>query len=70
MGKKDYMTLERALTPMQMACVHCGSTMTVYPCPMPKGTGVCPKCSPSWLGSFALHMTNQERGKHGLVEIK
>lgn len=27
---------------------------------------VCPNCSPSWLGSFATFLMNQERIKRGL----
>jgi ribosomal protein S27AE len=62
-------TLDEALRPMNMTCGNCGETMTVYPCPIPTGTGVCPKCSPNLIGSFAKHLMNQERIKHGLTEI-
>ena len=69
MSKKNYMPLDRALTLMEMTCGDCGSQMTVYPYPMPQGTGYCPKCSPAWLKSFAIWGTNQERQKHGLEAI-
>jgi len=64
------LTLDEALTPMQMTCGKCGGQMETYPCPIPEGIGVCPNCSPIWLRSFALHLMNQERAKHGLREVK
>lgn len=67
--KTQRMTLDEALRPSEMACGRCGGIMRVYPAPIPQGTGVCPKCSPNWLGSFALHLTNVERQKHGLEAI-
>ena len=66
---KNRMTIDEALRPIQMKCANCGETMTVYPCPIPTGTGVCPKCSPVWLGSFAQHLMNQERTRRGLTTL-
>ncbi len=63
------MTIDEALRPTDMHCAWCGGMMKVYPCPIPEGTGVCPKCSPNWLGSFATFMMNQERTKRGLKSI-
>lgn len=60
-------TLEETLRPMTMTCAKCNSEMTVYP--VGQGIGYCPKCSPTWLKSFALFQTNQERVKHGLKAI-
>lgn len=67
---KQGLTLDEALRPMTMTCVNCGAIMTVYPCPIPEGTGYCPNCSPSWLESFATFMMNSERQRRGLSEIK
>ena len=66
---KAKITLDKALTPMTMTCAKCGGQMKVYPCPIPEGTGFCPHCSPVWLKSFALYLTNQERVKHNLLAI-
>jgi ribosomal protein L31 len=66
---KQTLTLDDALRPMTMTCGNCGKEMTVYPCPIPEGTGVCPKCSPMWLDNFAKFMMNQERVKRGLTAI-
>ena len=63
------MTLDEAIRPMKMTCATCGAEMTVYPCPIPEGTGYCPNCSPTWLESFAKFMMNQERTRRGLVKI-
>ena len=63
-------TLDEALRPTEMTCVECGATMSVYPCPIPEGTGVCPNCSPNWLDSFAEFMMNQERTHRGLATYK
>ena len=67
--KAKGMTLDEALRPMEMTCMNCGSKMTAYPCPIPTGTGVCPNCSPNWLGSFAKFLMNSEREKRGLEKI-
>ncbi len=63
------MTLDEALSPMKITCAKCGGEMTVYPCPIPEGTGVCPNCSPAWLNSFAQYLMNQERIKRGLSKL-
>lgn len=63
---KGRLTLDEALTPITMTCGKCGGQMKLYP--TPKGVGVCPNCSPAWLSSFALHLMNTERAKHGLVK--
>ncbi len=67
--KQIRMTLDDALRPHEMNCGKCGGKMKVYPCPIPEGTGVCPTCSPNWLGSFAQFMMNQERLRRGLKEV-
>uniref|UniRef100_A0A6M3LE94 Uncharacterized protein n=1 Tax=viral metagenome TaxID=1070528 RepID=A0A6M3LE94_9ZZZZ len=63
------LTIDEGLRPIKMTCARCGVEMTVYPCPIPKGTGVCPNCSPSWLESFAIFLMNQERQKRNLEVI-
>ena len=68
--KAKGMTLDEALRPMKMTCGKCRGQMTVYPCPLPEGTGFCPVCSPAWLGDFAEWLMNQERVKRGLEPIK
>ncbi|KKN21282.1 hypothetical protein LCGC14_0927130 [marine sediment metagenome] len=60
---------DEALTPTKMTCVKCGNEITVYPYPMPEGTGVCPCSSPAWLESFAKFGMNSERTKRGLSPI-
>ena len=67
--KKSFFTLDEILRPHEMTCGHCRTTMQVYPCPLPEGTGYCPNCSPSWLKEFAQFMMNEERVKRGLVAI-
>jgi len=62
------MTLDEALSPIEMACVDCGATMTVYP-DNSNGIGYCPNCSPKWLKPFAVFCMNQEREKRGLQHI-
>ncbi len=63
------MTLDEALRPLEMHCGDCGSDMVVYPDER-TGTGVCPKCSPVWLDSFARFVMNQMRQRHGLEPIE
>ena len=63
------MTLDEALRPMKMTCVNCGGELTVYPAPIPEGTGFCPACSPAWLEDFARYMMNEERAKRGLSKV-
>jgi formylmethanofuran dehydrogenase subunit E len=55
---KNRPTLDETLRPIKMTCSKCGGEMTVYPCPIPEGTGVCPNCSPKWLDSFAQYLMN------------
>jgi len=64
------MTLDEALRPMKMTCGKCGEELTVYPCPIPEGTGFCPKCSPAWLKSFATFLMNEERVSRGLNKLE
>ena len=64
------LTLDEALTPTEMTCGECGGQMKAYPCPIPKGIGFCPNCSPSWHESFAVYLMNQERIKHGFKELQ
>ena len=68
--RANLMSIDDALRPMEMTCGNCGGKMVVYPAPIPIGTGVCPNCSPNWLGSFALHLTNVERAKYKLESLK
>ena len=63
------LTLDEALSPSEMGCAVCGGRMKVYPCPLPKGTGVCPTCSPAWLESFATYQMNEERVRRGLARL-
>ena len=67
---KSKMTIDEVLRPMSMACGKCGGKLTVYPAPIPKGTGFCPHCSPKWLEDFAQYLTNGERTKRGLLPIE
>ncbi|KKN12470.1 hypothetical protein LCGC14_1015940 [marine sediment metagenome] len=69
MTKKLIGTLDDALRPMTMECLNCGGELTVYPCPIPTGTGFCPTCSPNWLESFAKFMMNEERVRRGYAKI-
>ncbi len=62
-------TLDKALQPREMTCITCRGKMTVYPCPIPTGTGFCPTCSPAWLESFAKFMMNEERKKRNLKPV-
>ena len=68
-SKIKHMTLDEALRPTIMTCDKCEGELTVYPAPIPTGTGFCHTCSPAWLQSFALFLTNQERDKHGLKRL-
>ncbi len=63
------MTIDEALRPHEMNCANCSGKMKVYPCPIPKGTGFCPTCSPLWLESFAKFMMNEERKRRKLNTI-
>jgi len=66
---QNRMTLDDALRPMKMECGKCGGELTVYPAPIPEGTGFCSTCSPVWLRDFARFMMNQERSRRGLNPI-
>lgn len=63
------LTVDEALRPMAMTCGKCRGELIVYPAPVPGGTGFCSNCSPNWLQSFAIFLTNQERLSRGLTEL-
>ncbi len=66
--KRNTMTLDEALRPMNMICGECDGQMVVYP-DSNTGNGFCPNCSPTWSESFFKFLMNQERTKRGLASI-
>ena len=62
-------TLDEALSPMKFTCGNCGGELIAYPCPIPEGTGYCPKCSPAWFKDYAIYLMNEERTKRGLAPL-
>ena len=62
-------SIAEVLKPLDMTCADCGSKMLVYPNES-TGNGYCPKCSPTWLKSFAIFQMNEMRKRFGLEEYK
>ncbi len=69
MAKTYPFTQDEALRPVKMTCVNCKAEMTVYPYPMPTGSGYCPNCSPLWLENFLKFATNNLRKERGLEPL-
>ena len=69
MTKRARFDADEIMRPLEMKCVRCNGTLTVYPSQNPQGVGYCENCSPKWLKSFAIFGMNEQRKRMHLQPI-